>query len=86
MLVGVVEPWFGWGEHVSPARNCGPAADWLLQTQARLVRRINSAEYRPGPGEEYEHILGNAPGTIIPQARRKPIAWEAPSIGPVVVL
>jgi hypothetical protein len=66
---------------------CGcPYADGTLQTQVMLVQHRISAVGRPGPGGELERMPGKARGALVEQGRCKPVAWERPSIVPLLLL
>src|ERR1035437_5304278 len=69
-----------------PARCACPSADGTLQTQVTLVQHSNGAVSRPGPGGELERLPGKVGGALVEQGRCKPVAWERPSIVPLLLL
>src|ERR1039458_5798654 len=69
-----------------PAQCACPSADGTLQTQLTLVQHRNSAMDRPGTGGELERLPGKVGGALVDHGRCKPVAWERPSIVPLLLL
>src|ERR1035441_10301959 len=69
-----------------PPQCACPSADGTLQTQLTLVQHRNSAMDRPGTGGELERLPGKVGGALVDQGRCKPVAWERPSIAPLLFL